>query len=105
MRCCRKFGIRGWRRGSKLFGRPDFVFFQAKIAVFVDGDFWHGKPKSHRTPKSNSAYWSSKIASNRRRDRLVNRALKEQGWQVFRVWESDLRRYTEAVMAKLKLLV
>jgi DNA mismatch endonuclease (patch repair protein) len=105
LRFCRKYDIGGWRRGSKLFGRPDFVFSRAKVAVFVDGDFWHGNPKTRRTPKSNEDYWTKKISNNKRRDRRVTRTLKGMGWRVFRVWESDLRSDTEAVMAKLRLLV
>ena len=105
LRYCRRYGIKGWKRGSKLFGKPDFVFSERKLAVFVDGDFWHGNPKTHRTPKSNAEYWTKKIHANKRRDRLVNRTLKAQGWQTFRVWESDLRSDMEAVMARLRLLV
>lgn len=105
IQCCREFEIVGWRRGSRLFGRPDFVFCRARIAVFVDGDFWHGNPKAYRTPKSNSAYWSAKIEANRRRDRLVNRTLRDLRWRVVRIWESDLRRDPEAVMTKLSSLV
>ena len=105
LRFCRRYGIKGWKRGSKLFGRPDFVSLSAKLVGFVDGDFWHGNPKTHRPPKSNVEYWTKKILTNKRRDRLVNRTLKGQGWRVFRVWESDLRSDIEAVMAKLRLLI
>jgi DNA mismatch endonuclease (patch repair protein) len=105
VRLCRRHGIKGWRRGSSLFGKPDLVFARCRLAIFIDGDFWHGNPKSQRVPKSNAEYWAKKIQSNRRRDRLVNRTLKEQGWRVFRVWESQLRRDGEAIMAKLRLLV
>src|ERR1051326_6480312 len=105
IRFCRRHGIRGWRRGSSLFGKPDFVFARCRLAVFIDGDFWHGNPKSHRTPKSNAEYWTKKIQANRRRDRLVNRTLKQQGWRVFRVWESELGSDGQAIMAKLRLFV
>jgi DNA mismatch endonuclease (patch repair protein) len=105
MRCCRMLGITGWRRGSKLFGKPDFVFAQIKLAVFIDGDFWHGNPRTSRLPKSNAEYWTNKIWSNRRRDKLVTKTLTARGWRVFRVWESDLRNDLEAVMAKLRMLV
>lgn len=105
IRFCRKFGITGWRRGSKLFGKPDFVFSRVRVVVFVDGDFWHGNPKTRRTPKTNQEYWEKKIRSNRRRDRLVTKTLKDSGWRVLRVWESELRTGTKAVMAKLRVLV
>jgi DNA mismatch endonuclease (patch repair protein) len=68
--------ITGWRRGSRLPRRPDFVFPERRVAVFVDGDVWHGNPASFRSPKSNIRYWAKKIGSNRRRDRSVNRELR-----------------------------
>jgi len=98
----RKFGIRGWRRGSQLPGRPDFVFSSKRLAVFIDGDFWHGNPRKFRVPKSNVSYWSQKIHANRRRDRLINRTLRAAGWSVVRFWESSLRD-GEAAMADLKM--
>jgi DNA mismatch endonuclease (patch repair protein) len=101
IRLMRKMGIKGWRRGSKLLGRPDFVFSAERVAVFIDGDFWHGNPRKFRLPKSNLAYWGKKIASNRTRDRLVSRTLRSQGWTVVRFWESSLRD-GEVVMADLK---
>lgn len=104
VRLLRRYRIRGWRRGCKLFGRPDFVFHRAKVVVFVDGDFWHGNPKKYRLPKSNCDYWQMKIGSNKRRDRLVNRVLRKDGWTVLRFWESDLRN-EQAIVAKLSLLV
>jgi DNA mismatch endonuclease (patch repair protein) len=102
MRLLRRSRIRGWRRGSKLFGKPDFVFYKRKIAVFIDGDFWHGNPKRYRLPKTNRLYWGKKIGSNKVRDRLVNRTLRKDGWTVIRFWESDLRD-EQAVAAKLSL--
>ncbi len=98
----RRYGIAGWRRRSKLPGRPDFVFNKRKVVVFVDGDFWHGNPKKFRIPKSNCEYWEKKIAGNRKRDVEVTKELKRLGWRVLRVWESSLSD-EEAVIAKLKL--
>ena len=98
----RKFRISGWRRRSKLIGRPDFVFNKQKVVVFVDGDFWHGNPKACRIPKSNTEYWTAKIARNRQRDREVSRALRRDGWHVLRVWESSLKD-EEAIAARLRL--
>jgi DNA mismatch endonuclease (patch repair protein) len=60
--------ITGWRRGMTLLGKPDFVFLQAKLAVFVDGCFWHACPRCGRLPSSNAEYWAHKIDSNRPRD-------------------------------------
>jgi DNA mismatch endonuclease (patch repair protein) len=100
----RRYKIAGWRRRTKLPGRPDFVFTKRKVVVFIDGDFWHGHPKKFRIPKSNSDYWQEKILGNQRRDREVTRDLKRLGWRVLRVWESSLGD-EEAVVAKLKLLL
>jgi len=100
----RRYKIKGWRRGSKLPGKPDFVFPRSLVAVFVDGDFWHGNPRKKRLPKSNTSYWQEKIRGNRARDRKINRALEALGWQVVRIWESSLRD-EEAVAARLRLLI
>ena len=100
----RQFNISGWRRKSKLIGRPDFVFNKPKVAVFIDGDFWHGNPKKSRLPKSNCEYWEKKITGNRTRDRIVTKALKNDGWRVLRIWESSLRD-EEAVIARLQMLL
>jgi DNA mismatch endonuclease (patch repair protein) len=81
----------GWRRNQSVFGKPDFVFKKQKLAVFVDGCFWHGCPKCYRAPKSNQQYWQQKIIRNRKRDLNVNRILRSQGWKVFRFWECGLR--------------
>jgi len=87
--------IRGWRRGSKQPGKPDFIFGKLKIAVFVDGCFWHGCPKHGRQPKSRISFWMAKITGNKARDRRVNRALRERGWTVLRIWEHELSRKNE----------
>jgi len=71
---------------------PDFVFLKSRTAIFVDGCFWHGCPRHATKPKNNRAFWRRKLASNKRRDRLVNRALRRAGWRVLRVWEHELRR-------------
>lgn len=93
--------ITGWRRGIQLPGKPDFVFPAAKVAVFIDGDFWHGNPKGFRLPKSNLAYWRKKIASNRERDKKVNRIIRAGGWRVVRFWQSQLAN-ERAVVKQLK---
>jgi DNA mismatch endonuclease (patch repair protein) len=86
----RRHGITGWRRNYPLFGHPDFVFRKARLAVFVDGCFWHGCPSHCTTPKSNRAFWIKKLASNKARDRRVTRTLKSKGWHVLRIWEHAL---------------
>lgn len=82
--------ITGWRRGSSLPGRPDFVFASSRLAIFVDGDFWHGHPKKFRSPQTNVAYWKEKIQRNRRRDCVITKLLRHRGWHVLRIWESSL---------------
>lgn len=86
----RRNGITGWRRKYHLFGRPDFVFPHKRIAVFVDGEFWHGHRKRGQIPATNQAFWIAKIARNRARDRLVNRTLRAAHWTVIRIWQRDL---------------
>lgn len=95
MALMREHGIRGWRRNSVLPGRPDFVFPGRKVAVFVDGCFWHGCPEHGTQPKQNAEFWERKLAANRRRDRRVGRELRSRGWQVVRFWEHDLARKRE----------
>ncbi len=86
--------IAGWRRGQRLFGKPDFVFRRERLAVFVDGCFWHGcpRPKHAPLPKNRADWWAKKLAQNKTRDRIVTRTLRSQGWEVIRVWECSLTR-------------
>jgi DNA mismatch endonuclease (patch repair protein) len=86
----RRHMIFGWRRNQPLTGRPDFVFRSARVAVFVDGCFWHGCAVHYRMPASTRHYWRAKLARNRARDRLVNRTLRAAGWRVLRIWEHEL---------------
>jgi len=99
----RSAGLRGWRRHVSLPGRPDFSFRVAKVAVFVDGCFWHGCPRCGRVPASNVAYWREKIARNRRRDRAASQALRRRGWKSVRVWEHSLRRLAAQRRVVLRL--
>jgi len=84
--------ITGWRRGVKLTGKPDFVFRRGRVAVLVDGCFWHRHPgcKFTYTPKRRLEFWLPKFERNVARDRLVTRTLRKAGWKVIRVWECDL---------------
>jgi DNA mismatch endonuclease, patch repair protein len=87
----RAAGIRGWRRHYPLPGRPDFVFRAQRVAVFIDGCFWHGCARCYRRPASNRAYWDAKVERNRARDRQVRRELRARGWKVLRIWEHELK--------------
>lgn len=94
--------IIGWRRGAKVFGKPDFVFRAQRVAVFLDGCFWHGCPRGCRNiPATNRRFWEEKIEANRRRDRVVNRSLRARGWSVIRIWEHALRADPNGVIRRL----
>ena len=86
----RVIGISGWRRHQPVFGKPDFVFRKLRLAVFVDGCFWHSCPKHSTKPKCNRVFWEKKLTANKERDRLVNRTLRRKGWKVVRIWEHEL---------------
>ena len=90
MALLRAHGFTGWRRGVVLTGKPDFVFRRERVALFVDGCFWHSCPKHATQPKTRAAWWAAKLARNKARDRAVTRALRQEGWKVLRVWECDL---------------
>ena len=93
----RRYGITGWRRHLKIRlsprnTRPDFVFQKPRVAVFVDGCFWHCCPVHGTKPASSTDFWLPKLEKNRRRDRRVSAALRRQGWTVLRVWEHSVKR-------------
>ena len=105
----RKLGLRFRMNVPELPGKPDFVFTEARLVVFVDGDFWHGRNWKARKQKlirgSNADYWIKKIEGNIARDRRNRVALRRQGWRVLRIWESTVRHapFAAAVTA-LRLL-
>jgi DNA mismatch endonuclease (patch repair protein) len=74
---------------ASLRRTADLVFRSARVAVFVDGCFWHGCPAHHSPPKTNAGYWSTKIQSNRRRDRDTTERLQMEGWTVMRFWSHE----------------
>lgn len=85
-------GIKGYRLHVRAIrGRPDVVFGRWRVAVFVDGEFWHGHPSAFRFG-TKGEYWDSKIARNQARDLASNRALAEAGWTVVRLWARDVER-------------
>lgn len=96
----RKHGVTGWRRNKPLFGRPDFVFPKFRLAVFVDGCFWHCCPIHSVKPKNNPKFWRDKFQANKKRDQIVNKTLKKSGWNVLRIWEHELQVKFESKVVK-----
>ncbi|MGO8701775.1 MAG: very short patch repair endonuclease [Limisphaerales bacterium] len=83
--------ISGWNLNRRdLFGRPDFFFPRRRVAIFVDGCFWHGCRTCGHIPKTNSIFWKAKIQRNQARDRNTTQTLRQQGIRVLRFWEHDL---------------
>lgn len=84
--------------------RPDVVFPRMRVALFIDGCFWHGCPQHGTRPRVNSTYWEAKLTRNRARDERVNAALRSEGWHVIRAWEHEeaaevVKRVAAAVTA------
>ncbi|MDD2708115.1 MAG: very short patch repair endonuclease [Verrucomicrobiae bacterium] len=97
--------ISGWRRHCPLPGRPDFVFPKQKLAVFVDGCFWHKCPSHCKLPSGNRRFWTKKLSANARRDRKVNRILRTKGWRVTRIWEHSLKKQSTACIRRILRLL
>ena|SRR6185295_3714521 len=95
----RGLGLRFRRNDRFVFGKPDFAFRSVRLAVFVDGDFWHGRAwfEKREAPATNPDFWIGKFERNAARDRLVASELRRNGWSVLRLWGSDVRR--EALVA------
>lgn len=96
-----KQGLR-YRVRPRLPGSPDVAFISRKIAVFVDGCFWHGCPDHYATPSTNTSFWEAKVKRNIARDEEVNRQLLSLGWNVLRFWEHDIEGRLDAVVASIK---
>jgi len=90
-----KRGIKGYRIKTKVPGRPDIFFPKRKFAVFIDGCFWHKCPKHYIRPKSKKSYWDNKITTNIKRDKAINKKLKNMGIQVIRFWEHSIEKDLE----------
>jgi DNA mismatch endonuclease (patch repair protein) len=101
LRILRAYRIVGWRRHANLPGTPDFSFREHRVAVFVDGCFWHACPKHRVTPIQNRAFWIRKFTRNVSRDKATNRSLRRAGWRVIRIWEHELR-FPERVAARIQ---
>jgi DNA mismatch endonuclease (patch repair protein) len=84
-------GLRGYRKHWPVKGKPDFAWPARKVAVFVDGCFWHGCSCKY-LPRTNTAFWRDKIETNKRRDRRVSQSLRRKGWAVVRIKECAVRK-------------
>lgn len=125
MKLLRRHRISGWRRhvrltltsktkqigttvarssGRQLRVRPDFAFPDRKVAVFIDGCFWHACPVHCTKPRANASFWLHKLSDNRARDRYVDRSLRSKGWCVIRIWEHELRRGDRTMARFTRLL-
>jgi DNA mismatch endonuclease (patch repair protein) len=99
-----RFRLRGWRIASKeIPGRPDFYFPKRRLAVFVDGCFWHGCRRCGHYPKTNSKFWRAKIERNRVRDRKTAEVLQGLGVKVIRFWEHELRDELARCVERIEL--
>lgn len=90
--------------GVGLPGTPDIAFKRLRLAIFVDGCFWHGCPTHGTISKTNTSFWTAKIARNRERDGQVNESLKRLGWKVLRLWEHEVRSEMDHVLRRIKRL-
>lgn len=94
-------GIRGWRcHYRRAPGTPDVAWPRRRVALFVDGAFWHGHPSRHKPGRSGS-YWDEKIAGNVERDRRVDAQLGAAGWTVLRIWDFEVRKDLAGVVARV----
>lgn len=99
-RAMRRMGISGWRRHERVlipsgYVSPDFVFRRERVAVMVNGCFWHSCPIHGSIPKSNEEFWRLKLSRNKFRDKRNERELKAMGWFVVNIWEHSVRRNPE----------
>ena len=100
-------GLRYRKNSGSIFGKPDFSFKKYKVAVFVDGEFWHGKDWEQRKAeiKGNREFWIAKIERNIRRDMEVTGRLKAEGWTVLRFWSNDVVKDTTSCAEKVKEII
>ena len=100
------FGISGWRiNATDILRKPDFTFMEKKIAVFVDGCFWHGCRHCRNIQETNREFWLNKIRTNKKHDQKVTRFLKKSGWQVLRLWEYELKREPSKCLAMIRTVL
>lgn len=98
-------GLRYRLHAKDLPGKPDVVFRAARVAVYVDGAFWHGHPEKCRLPATNREYWVSKIERNKARDVRVNAELGAMGWRVVRLWDFEVKASPARCAARVERIV
>lgn len=100
-----RMGLCGWRKNSaEVFGKPDVVFTDERVAIFVDGCFWHGCPDCKRKlPQTNRTYWKHKIERNRKLAVLHKKQLEKEGWTVIRIWEHEMHSKSDIEKIKSKI--
>jgi len=98
-------GIRGYRIQFNIPGKPDLVFTKKKIAIFIDGCFWHKCPVCFQEPETRKEFWMKKIGSNVERDKKVNQQLQDEGWRVIRIWEHEIRKEPDKVVQRIDNLL
>lgn len=99
-------GIHGWKRHYPVKGHPDFVFLDKKIAIFVDGCFWHGHNCRNIKPSDNKDYWDKKRQRNIDHDKMITTRFQERGWRVIRIWECELQKKNRFILKdKLSILL
>jgi len=94
-------GVRGYRIHYKLPGKPDIIFTKKKIAIFIDGCFWHKCPVCFQEPETRKEFWMKKIGSNVNRDLKNTLQLQDEGWTVLRFWEHEIRKTPDNVVEKI----
>ena len=98
--------ITGWQRNYDVKGHPDFVFKKRKIAIFVDGCFWHGHDCRNTRPTTNADYWNKKRQRNIAHDREITDKFTQRGWIVIRIWECELKKKNIVLLdKKLEILI
>lgn len=97
-------GYRYRKNNSSVFGKPDITIGKYRLAIFVDGEFWHGKdwPMRKLDHKTNQDFWIKKIEGNIRRDKIVNKKLSKEGWIVLRFWGKDILNNLDKCISKIE---
>ena len=97
--------ITGWKRRYNVKGHPDFVFLDRKIAIFVDGCFWHGHDCRNTRPADNADYWSRKREQNIKHDKEITSLFEQRGWTVIRIWECELKKKNRDILDAKTLIL